>query len=257
MAKSAPSLPWFGPPSVEGNFEGVTHIVLFDVDGTLLENVAPGSNRAQHNSFRDALRVVWGVEGGLEDLEHAGKTDRWILRDLHTLTNCKLLPVEDAIDKAAAHMEAYCASCGFTGDGLSVLPGVVELLEGLKQSGKVVLGLVTGNLQAIAWGKVRSVGLESYFSCGGFGSDAEDRAELIRVALGRAAVAHPGLPPASSLRVFHVGDTPRDLEAAVKAGVEGVGVGTGKFTQAELKAAFPCATVLGGLCGALGVFGVQ
>ena len=68
---------WLGPhpdASQQASAERATHIVLLDIDGTLLENIKPGSNKAQTESFRIALRECWGVEGGLENVEHAGKT---------------------------------------------------------------------------------------------------------------------------------------------------------------------------------------
>jgi phosphoglycolate phosphatase len=246
--------PWQGHPPLPSQAAGaaaLTHLVLFDIDGTLLggDPAQPRglANRHQHEAFRVALRECWGVAGGLEDVEHAGKTDQWILRDLHAHTRCAL-PVEAAIAAAAARMEAHCAAAGSPGEGLAVLPGVPALLAALAQrSATVACGLVTGNLQSIALRKLRALGLDAApgaFVCGGFGSDAEDRAELVRVAVARARAALPGLR--GDLRVFHVGDTPRDLDAAHRAGVEGLGVATGKFSVAELTAASAACAGSGG-----------
>lgn len=253
---AGPLHPFQGPsptPFQQASASRFTHLICFDIDGTILKGgggVESGRevNRAQHDSFRVALKEVWGVDGGLEDIEHAGMTDRWILRDLHALTKCTL-PVEEAIDAAACRMESYVAECGNVGEGLYVLPGIAALLEALHASEKVVLGLVTGNLQSIAWGKIKAVGLDKYFVTGGFGSDGEDRGQLIKVAQARAAAALPTLPPAHTLQCFHIGDTPRDLEAAVNAGVRGVGTATGKFSLEELSTAFPGLTIVPGFGG--------
>lgn len=231
------SAPWLGSAPAcwqAASASTVTHLICFDIDGTMLSTKGPGANLHQHTSFRVALKEVWGVDAGLEDLEHAGMTDQMILRELHALTQCKL-PLDDAIRLAASRMVSYCAEKGDPGAGLTVLPGVVEVLRRLNASGCAVCGLVTGNLQPIAWGKLRALGLgleAGQFVCGGFGSDAEDRAELIRVAIARARACLPGLR--DDLQVFHVGDTPRDLQAAKNAGVRCLGVATGKFSVAEL-----------------------
>ena len=229
----------------------ITHLVLFDIDGTLLSASGPQANKVQHDAFRVALREVWGVEGGLEDVEHAGKTDQWILRDLHAHTACTL-PVEAAIAAAAERMESYCAAAPEPGAGLAALPGVAALLAALRAHPQVVCGLVTGNLQSIAWRKLRACGLElSGFVTGGFGSDAEDRAELVRVAVARALAVLPGMPTvAQGLRVTHIGDTPRDVEAAFRAGAQGLGVATGKFTVQQLQQACAELTAAGAAGGA-------
>ena len=53
---------------------------------------------------------------------------------------------------------------------LVVLNGVKELLEELRNR-SVLMGLVTGNMEKIAWTKLKIVGLAEYFKIGGFGSD--------------------------------------------------------------------------------------
>ena len=45
---------------------------------------------------------------------------------------------------------------------LRVLEGVNELLETLQRAG-IPMGLVTGNMEAIAWLKLEKVGLNRYF----------------------------------------------------------------------------------------------
>lgn len=118
--------------------------------------------------------------------------------------------------------------------GYRVMPGVEALLPRLVDAG-VLLGIVSGALQAGAHIKLARAGLNRFFSFGGYGSDARDRGELTRLAIERAGrrCGH-ALDPAN---VLVVGDTPRDVEAAHAAGVEAVGVATGKYTVEELRAA--------------------
>lgn len=119
---------------------------------------------------------------------------------------------------------------------MHALPGVPELLRALAElKDTVVIGLVTGNLEAIGRMKLEASGLAGPFTFGGFGSDHTDRGELIRLAVSRAVAAHPGLDPAAC-SVAHVGDTPHDLKAAATAAVQGVGVATGGFSADALLA---------------------
>ena len=85
------------------------------------------------------------------------------------------------------------------------------------------LALVTGNLEPIGRAKVAAAGLGHHFAPGGggFGSDSELRADLVRLARERAREAH------ADHEVVVVGDTPRDIAAARGAGVRVIGVTTG------------------------------
>eukprot|EP01135_Chromosphaera_perkinsii_P001846 Nk52_evm25s211 gene=Nk52_evmTU25s211 len=125
------------------------------------------------------------------------------------------------------------------------LPGIHSLLQILNSHG-IPMGLVTGNLEPIAYMKVDQVGLRKYFKFGGFGSDLQeqdvvydfykDRATVIRKSLCKyfkSGVPEYDASP-SCLRIIHVGDTPSDVEAAHLANVESLAVATGKFRKEEL-----------------------
>ena len=70
-------------------------------------------------------------------------------------------------------------------DRIPILPGVNDLLELLANNG-TLLGLVTGNLEPIAWGKLKSIHIGHYFKLGGFGSDNINRTELVKIAVKKA-----------------------------------------------------------------------
>ena len=90
--------------------------------------------------------------------------------------------------------EFFLGNLGRAGEGLEVLPGVVDLLKRLQADERFYTCLVTGNLEPIGWGKMDALGIGGLFTqprFGGFGSDycsgntAEtwrDRAEFVRLA---------------------------------------------------------------------------
>ena len=92
--------------------------------------------------------------------------------------------------------------------------------------------LVTGNLEPIARRKLAAAGIGDRFAPGqgGFGSDAEDRAELPAIARARAGGW-------ARERTVVIGDTPRDIACARADGVRVIAIATGPFGAADLAGA--------------------
>src|SRR5215831_6403747 len=125
-----------------------------------------------------------------------GKTDPAIVREILRI---KLASENPRQDEIASILEGYL---GFLRDEVRgsptyrVLPGVVSLLNDLAARAEVMVGLATGNIESGARIKLDRGGLNRYFSFGGFGSDSEDRTELVRKAAAKAAYSNGGsIPP--------------------------------------------------------------
>jgi len=192
--------------------------VLFDVDGTLIRS----GNTLHHDAFTVALREIYGVRYDLRSLGPGGRTDRWLAREALRRTGVNDELAEERLDEAFHCMiDFYLEHV----QDLSpyVLPGVVGVLEKLKESG-FRLGLITGNLEAIAKSKMERAGLGSFFEFGGYGGDSEVRSDVVAAAF-RAAEAGCGTPAGHEAVV--VGDTPFDVEAAHAHNFRCVGVLTG------------------------------
>ena len=117
------------------------------------------------------------------------------------------------------------------------LPGASRLVKQFHEQEDVQLGLLTGNLQEMAYLKLSQINLDGYFPFGAFGCDAENRNELPAFALARAT-SHTGRT-FSGKNVVVIGDTPRDIECGKMIGAMTVGVATGHFTADELAAHEP------------------
>ena len=110
------------------------------------------------------------------------------------------------------------------------MPGIEALLPRLVERG-VLLGIVTGNIEAAAHIKLARGNLNRFFTFGGYGSDAADRTELTRKALERGeTVLGAAIDRAEAIAV---GDTPRDVKAGHGAGIRVVGVATGAYSVDE------------------------
>ncbi len=215
----------------------MTHLVLFDIDGTLLSAGGAG-RRAIHRALRD----VFGSTGP-DDYWFDGKTDRQIVRDLMRSDG----HVNASIDaRMEAVLSRYLACLGDElrdpGHPPRLHAGVVELLDALDDRADVVLGLLTGNLELGARTKLAAAGLDpSRFVVGAFGSDHESRPQLPAVAQQRARDRLGLEVPGTAIVV--IGDTPADIACGQGIGARSIGVATGRYTMQEL-----------GACGAGAVF---
>jgi len=72
--------------------------------------------------------------------------------------------------------------------------------------------------------------LLKFFKLGAFGSDSEDRVKVLQIAKERAMK----LIDEEIEKVYVIGDTPKDIEAAQKAGFISVGVATGNYSMDAL-----------------------
>lgn len=206
------------------------HIILFDIDGTLLH-----SGGAGQGGIERALKLAFGITAPTDGIPTAGRTDRGIGRDLirfHGLeqtdatftllqeTYLRVLPEELATRQGG------------------VYPGVRELLDRLSRREDVRLGLLTGNYREAAWQKLRHYGLAEHFAFGGFGDDHADRDDVARQALQAAAECHsPQIIDREKLWV--IGDTLADVRCGRAIGARVIAVATGMYSIEELKPSDP------------------
>lgn len=203
-------------------------LLLFDIDGTLVLTGGAGM-RALNRACEDLV----GHRDALDGIPVAGRTDWIILQDtLHRLGRDLDSELFVALrDRYLAYLEQEIELPGHGVKG--VLPGVRGLLDRLHTRDDVFLGLLTGNFEAGARIKLRHFDLWKYFRCGAFGDDAADRNALVPFAVSRARECGVRV---TARDVFVVGDTPHDVACALAAGAKPVGVATGRFSVAELRA---------------------
>ncbi|MEM7354445.1 MAG: HAD family hydrolase [Acidobacteriota bacterium] len=201
----------------------MTHLILFDIDGTLLR-----CGRQVGTFFVEALVEVFGSYGELEGYTFGGKTDPRIVIDLVRATG---RGDDEILPKLATMRRIYLENLerGLKREGMRLLPGVRELLDKLSARDDVMVGLLTGNWRGGAEIKLGRFDLNRYFSIGAFGDDGVNRRDLVPVALERAfEVCGQSFEPH---RTLIVGDTELDIDCAQSAGVRSLGVATG-FTEA-------------------------
>jgi phosphoglycolate phosphatase-like HAD superfamily hydrolase len=204
-------------------------LLLFDVDGTLLR-----ANGGGETAIERAVSTVTGTTASTDGISFSGRTDPAIFRDVLRSNG---LPTHDDLlgDVLRAYVET--AQQTIRPENVDRLPGTETLLTLFACRTDTFLGLVTGNVEPIAFHKLQTAGLAEYFSVGAFGSDHENRSRLPSLAADRAA-ARTGRS-FSLDRAIVIGDTSRDIDCARAAGARAVAVCTGRPDRSELASATP------------------
>lgn len=209
-----------------------TRLVLFDIDGTLLTSAGLAGS-----IFTEILAEVVGRPVELDGYSMAGKTDPRIVRDLLERAGLEAGEIDETIGRV---LDRYIDRFGPVLAGSPrprLFPGVRELVTRLAGNPRVVLGLLTGNIERGAALKLERFGLREFFRLGAYGSDSEDRRALVKVAVERAEVLTGRRFTGRDVVV--VGDTPRDIDCGRAAGAFTVAVGTGPIPVSELAAHAP------------------
>lgn len=206
-------------------------LLLWDIDGTLTLSGGAGMRALQ-----SALRREFGVDRALDDIDFAGRTDRYIIRQIFGR-----IALADTEANVQRFIEGYLAElpAALRNPGTRILPGVAAALESLAARGDVAQALLTGNVERGARIKLGHHGLSHFFGFGAFADDSERRNELGPVAL-RRAKEKLGVEFAPE-RVFVIGDTPHDIECGKVIGAQTVAVATGQYSAEQLRAHSPAA----------------
>jgi HAD superfamily hydrolase (TIGR01509 family) len=198
---------------------GRPRVVIFDVDGTLID-----SNDAHAASWVDTL-----AEAG-----HDVPFER--IRLMIGMGGDKLLPTATGIEvdspegerltsrRAEIFHQRYLPT-------LRALPGARALLERLGRDGRTLVIATSAKREELD-AMLRQVGLDGLFEEETSSSDAERSKpdpDIVEAALRRA-----GVPPDECVML---GDTPYDVEASQRAGVAIIGVRSGGWTAEELAGA--------------------
>jgi phosphoglycolate phosphatase-like HAD superfamily hydrolase len=221
-------------------------LVLFDIDGTLFLT----DDRLMTEASRAAIQDVYGVElppDCVSQIDHPGRTSRSIFREVLLRAGLPPDEVERGLRRWCERTsERYAALLERADTGFwETSEGAAETLAALE--GTTRLALLTGNPEPIAWARLERLGLARFFprGQGAFGCEADERRDLIRLALERAGDWPPGA-------AVLVGDTPRDVEGAHEAGIRAVALVNDRFGGRDLAAADALVSRLPDLAAALG-----
>ena len=204
-------------------------VLLWDIDGTLISNARSGPNLYQlaaHAVLPNLLPVP--------NIASHGRTDTEMMR---LMVRCADLPPRDE--------ETACIRCldilnTLTAEHVAdlrsariILPGIPKFLSQASRVG-YCHGLLTGNSRERAKIKLSAFRLWDYFdeSISAFGDESEVRAQVVKLAVARAKESpnHSNSP-----LIVSIGDTSKDVEAALAYPIPVIGVATGIYSIDTLR----------------------
>ena len=201
-----------------------THLVLFDIDGTLVHCGA-----TPRRVFKQALLEVFGTAGPIDNWIFDGKTDPMIVQELMEAAGvpCSKEMTERALTHYSSALQAELPKA----PDKKIYSGVRELLVELGKH-PVLLGLLTGNIKPGAKAKLEALELWKYFLFGAFANDSSLRKELADIAVQRAFELSG--QKFTGKQIVIIGDTEHDIKCGRHLGVRTIGVGTGRSSGAKL-----------------------
>lgn len=202
-------------------------LVLFDIDGTLVD-----CGTAAGKCFSAAFHEAFGVPCPIFAPEEvSGLTDAAILIKVVQRLNLKC---EDFNHRKDLAFQIYAQNLAreFKSQPARELPGARQAVRAVRSLRDCVAGLLTGSTGATARIKLESAGIDfNQFVCGAYSEDGELRETLPPAARARFSKFFGQEPGVTIL----VGDTPRDVQAALATGCEFIGVATGPYSRASLE----------------------
>lgn len=188
------------------------HVVLFDIDGTLVD-----SNGFDAQLYVAALGEVLGIEVDQDWTRYRHVTDSGVLEEVMDEIGCegnrdsmRVAVERDFIRRVTAYLDEK---------SVREIPGAVRFVETLEAAPGVAVGFATGGWRDTALMKLRKIGLQPDASRLASSSDARSRTDIM--SLGEQRVSHG----ACVSRRTYFGDAPWDKHASELLGFDFIAIG--------------------------------
>ncbi len=208
--------------------EKIEVLILFDIDGTLV--ITP---KVHNQAFVEAFKEVFGLTIHVDWFAYSGRTDSWIISDIAIKHGIYIEEINRKLENVMNSMSTWYSNHIQLENG-KILPGVEEFLRKCDENG-YLRGLVTGNVERIAFEKLKWYHLNNGFAVGGFGNEHMIRDELIKLAIKRAVQEYNFNARENMSNVFYIADTPLDVQAAKRVGIKCIVPYNGMNNKADWK----------------------
>jgi len=205
-------------------------LLLFDIDGTLISARGIPKKAMAAVLTRRYPDFKYDIS-----YDFSGRTDPQIIEHLLQFDNRDFseILIREILHDFCVEMEKEF----FDQIKPEIHPGVEMLIQRMRVTENVFLGLVTGNVFEGARIKLESANLYQYFPVGSYGDDSKDRNDLPPIAQKRAENHYRQF--FSSENIWIIGDSIHDISCAKHNGLRCLAVSTGKTRKEDLIAANP------------------
>ena len=203
-------------------------LAVFDIDGTLIKHLPEGNDKCYVQAFAELFGITGIADNPAAWSSFKTSTDSGISREIHLHKLGREMSPADQ-EKFRKHEQNLLENdfrCG--GQRYESTRGAERVLDYLRNTAGWDVAIATGNWEQKGRLKLASAGVaHEHVSVGG-AEDSEDRAEIIRIAAGRAGKAR-GI--AGYEKMVFIGDRPWDIDAAKRLKIGFVGIGSGAEAQ--------------------------
>ena len=198
--------------------QGVMHLVMFDVDGTLVDSMG-----VEGVCFPLACETALGISKVSNDWSvYKSPSDGGIVAELVQDRLRRQHTVDDLMRVEACFVQLLIERFNEEPGLFAPIPGALAVFSQLQQRDDVQLAVATGGWGRTAQFKLSAAGFKVGNAPFASANDAVGKAEIMRVCLERAR-AQSGVPQFAS--VTYVGDLPGDAQAASDLKFNFIGVG--------------------------------
>ena len=201
-------------------------LIIFDLDQTIIE-LHKFHNKATMLTFKK----IFGVKAWLTEIDFAGKTIEKDLEDLAILKNIHRNVINKKLSKAIKIYGKIFLSIMPESIKRDILPGAENIIRALHKDKSNILVLVTGDERIIAERVLSKARLLRYFKFIVTGEKTRSRIKLTRYAIKKAKKS------AKIKKVFIIGDSIHEVEAAKATHSHVISVLTGFHSKAQLRKA--------------------
>jgi len=191
----------------------MTHLVMFDIDGTLVDSAG-----FDGDLFASAVSDVLRIEVDRTWRSYRNVTDSGVLGEViaqHGVDAARAAPAVK--DRFVTLVREYLDS---SGGSVAEIPGASALISRLRASGDFRVAIATGGWRETALLKLAHVGIDAASIPIATSSDAEARTDIMRIAEKLAGTGRP------FDRKTYFGDAPWDRMASAELGYRFVAIGS-------------------------------
>lgn len=207
----------------QDTLESVSHLAVFDIDGTLIRHLAAGNDKC----YLRAVEEEWGITGLRDEVStwagFAHASDSSVTDELFRRKHARAHTPDEVTKLKDRLMALLAREFPSGGPGFEPVAGAVGLFEAVRGTGAWDVAIATGNWECSARFKLANAGLWEDGVPLATADDGLSKAEIIAKAVERAEAVRGG----RYRRTVYVGDSTRDVDAAAELQIGFLGIGRG------------------------------